>query len=59
MRAKLLLVKRARAQNIAMLCAEFDNSFEEDTLAEAVFGNVNDHSYHRAHAWLPDCCPQS
>jgi len=48
MREKLPLVKHARAQNIAMLCAQFDAFLEEYSQAEAVFGNVSDHFYHRA-----------
>ena len=48
MREKLPLVKHARAQNIAMLCAQFDTFLEEYSQAEAVFGNVSDHFYHRA-----------
>ena len=45
---KLPLAKRARAQNIAMLCADFDAFLAEYAQAETVFGNVSDHFYHRA-----------
>jgi hypothetical protein len=48
MREKLPLAKRARAQNIAMLCADFDAFLAEYAQAETMFGNVSDHFYHRA-----------